>query len=209
MAVAASSASRNGLPVGRDVDRIRKYGEQRFVFLNDDLRGVGLFQDRRQRRRPRPWRRPPPRSVPRFRALVRRRACLRPRMAAHPARCAAAPGVERSTRRSRPVTAAVTKATSAMPAPDTAGGVEMPGDVLDAGRRDQPIGRLEAGDAAERRRPGSPSPRSGCRTRSATCRRRWPRRSRTTSRRACAPDCADCASPPVPWWRIPWSRFCR
>ena len=29
----------------------------------------------------------------------------------------------------------------------------MPGDVLDAGRRDQPIRRLEAGDAAKRRRP--------------------------------------------------------
>src|ERR1700675_523385 len=29
----------------------------------------------------------------------------------------------------------------------------MPGDVLDAGGRDQPIGRLEAGDATERRRP--------------------------------------------------------
>ena len=36
---------------------------------------------------------------------------------------------------------------------EQARGVEMPGDVLDAGGRDQPVGRLEAGDAAKRRRP--------------------------------------------------------
>ena len=76
-----------------------------------------------------------------------------------------------------------------------AGGVEMTiFHVLDAGRRDQPIRRLEAGDAAERRRPDHRArglAAEGQIGRHAGGDRRRP--SPTTSRPAYARDCADCA----------------
>jgi hypothetical protein len=127
-------------------------GEQRFVFLNDDLRGVGLFKDRRQchihdlgagRSRI---------ACRAFECLLHRRACLRPQMAAHQRdarrrrRCAIDTQIAAGDRRGDEGDVGYTGAKHA-------GGVEMPGDVLDAGRRDQPVRRLEAGDAAERRWP--------------------------------------------------------
>ena len=64
-----------------------------------------------------------------------------------------AAGSPRSTRKSRSVIAAAAKATSATPAAEQTHGIEEPREAFHADGRDQPVRRLEPGDAAERRRP--------------------------------------------------------
>ena len=62
-------------------------------------------------------------------------------------------GVERSTRRSRPVIAAVGEGDVGDAAANTPAVSRCRAHAFDACGRDQPVRRLEAGDAAERRRP--------------------------------------------------------
>ena len=69
---------------------------------------------------------------------------------------------------------------------EQARGVEMPRHAFHADGRQQPVRRLEAGDAADSSPAGSPSRRSGCRSRSGRSPRRRPPPSPTTSRPACA-----------------------
>ena len=90
-----------------------------------------------------------------------------------------------------------------------------PADGVDAFRRrlhagfvEAVVGRLEAEDAAIGTSAAAPSRRSACRAPPAPCGRRPPRPSRSTSRPACARDCADWWSPAAPCRRIRRSRSC-
>ena len=87
---------------------------------------------------------------------------------------------------------------------EQAGGVEMPGHAFHADGRQQPVGRLEAGDAAKARRPDHRAAGLACRSRSERSPRRRPPPSPTTSRPACARGCAGCGSCPDRDGRTRW-----
>ena len=87
---------------------------------------------------------------------------------------------------------------------EQARGVEMPGHAFHADGRQQPVRRLEAGDAAVARGPDHRAAGLACRSRSGRSPRRRRRPSPTTSRPACARGFADCGSCPDRDGRTRW-----